>query len=493
MRRGRVQLEPQHYIYSHFQFSVFPNTDFSQAIRGRRVLYCDDAVTLTLPTTKKPICPICLDEVILPRLTACGHLYCWKCLLQFFVLCPAPHKCPVCNAIISPPFTICDIKILPILNVGDSITMKLLKIPKELVTPTIEGEKMVMSPPTSKDKNKQFYHIVVEEDPLAVLARERVRVNMESQKPQDEPCQLYFNMMCEELDTIKRDWQKRLTKVPEEKIELSGWKLYYQDTLGRNIFLLPFNQYMLLETFPIPKEITSTVLEIEEECVGFPAPGKFQNKMFQHFPIGTEVQVIEIDMKKLVTNSIYSKNLSVIRRRENKRQKIVDDEKQREEEERLKEEARIADLKEMNKHYIFKPDDYEERKDEIILEYFPSLPCHLENKENVEEKNVKKVVKKKKQKKNGWEKSEFPPLGALPQKGEKVEKKDKIVEPPKIEMEKVVKIENTKMQKTEKVEKKVQKSQPKIAKKTSRKNKKKVDLELLGTYLEVPPVVTNND
>jgi hypothetical protein len=49
-------------------------------------------------------CPICMeasDQMVAPRITKCGHIYCWPCLNQLFTLYQSDHdwkKCPLCNA-----------------------------------------------------------------------------------------------------------------------------------------------------------------------------------------------------------------------------------------------------------------------------------------------------------------------------------------------------------------------------------------------------------
>ena len=292
-RRKHLKLDPHHYIYSHYQFCIFPETQLSRVIKNEGILYCDDAVELNLYTTEHPTCPICLEEITLPRLTTCGHLYCWKCLMQFFVICPSPHKCPVCNALITNPFTICNIILQPKLQLGDEITMQLMKIPKGYIVPSPYLGETIHSPPSSKHANMKFHHVVIQNDPLSVIAREQLKISLLMKNPEEQEFIQYYMMMKDELVEIKKDWMKRNGKAPIT-INCDEWNFYYQDILGRHIYLLPFNLNMLLECPTKLSTITAKVLQIEEEDIGFSE--RKVHKSYQHIPFGTEIQIVEVDL-----------------------------------------------------------------------------------------------------------------------------------------------------------------------------------------------------
>jgi hypothetical protein len=47
-------------------------------------------------------CPICMENLkvmVTPRITKCGHIYCWPCVLQYlaFEKEKSWKKCPLCN------------------------------------------------------------------------------------------------------------------------------------------------------------------------------------------------------------------------------------------------------------------------------------------------------------------------------------------------------------------------------------------------------------
>ena len=55
-----------------------------------------------LTTNQKTQCPICMEPagfMVAPRISKCGHLFCYACLLQYldFERSQAWKKCPLCN------------------------------------------------------------------------------------------------------------------------------------------------------------------------------------------------------------------------------------------------------------------------------------------------------------------------------------------------------------------------------------------------------------
>lgn len=46
-------------------------------------------------------CPICLHQPVAAKMTRCGHIYCWPCILHFLALSDKPSRpCPICDSAI---------------------------------------------------------------------------------------------------------------------------------------------------------------------------------------------------------------------------------------------------------------------------------------------------------------------------------------------------------------------------------------------------------
>jgi hypothetical protein len=80
--------------------------------------------------THEPVtCPICLYEPVAGKMTKCGHIYCWPCMLHYLSLSDKSwRKCPICYESIYKS----DLKSVRVLRheaeprVGDTITMQLM-------------------------------------------------------------------------------------------------------------------------------------------------------------------------------------------------------------------------------------------------------------------------------------------------------------------------------------------------------------------------------
>lgn len=44
-------------------------------------------------------CPICLHPPVAGKMTRCGHVYCWPCILRYLRYCQETgnYKCPICD------------------------------------------------------------------------------------------------------------------------------------------------------------------------------------------------------------------------------------------------------------------------------------------------------------------------------------------------------------------------------------------------------------
>lgn len=74
-------------------------------------------------------CPICLEAPIAGKITKCGHVYCWSCILHYLSLSEkAWRKCPICyDAIVAEDLKSVVTSYSHAFSKGEKITMKLMK------------------------------------------------------------------------------------------------------------------------------------------------------------------------------------------------------------------------------------------------------------------------------------------------------------------------------------------------------------------------------
>lgn len=80
-------------------------------------------------STEPPTCPICLQYPIAAKMTRCGHIYCWACVLHYLALGEKTwRKCPICyESVHSDDLKSVVCREVKNYKVGDKITLTLMK------------------------------------------------------------------------------------------------------------------------------------------------------------------------------------------------------------------------------------------------------------------------------------------------------------------------------------------------------------------------------
>lgn len=135
--------------FSSCQFVVRAGADYSAHLSDPDTLV-DWALIeqVNLKTSSVPSCPICLDAPRAAKVTRCGHVFCWPCILHYLALSDhATRKCPICNDAIHKDDLKSVVSLLhEQINVGDEIEMTLMRrerhslfaVPAARYSPVIE-------------------------------------------------------------------------------------------------------------------------------------------------------------------------------------------------------------------------------------------------------------------------------------------------------------------------------------------------------------------
>jgi len=95
----RAKYNKEQYLQANCQFVVRSGPDYSAHLSDPDLVVDWDLIEqVVLKTSAKvPSCPICLSPPVAAKITRCGHVYCWTCMLHYLSLSDDEHrKCPIC-------------------------------------------------------------------------------------------------------------------------------------------------------------------------------------------------------------------------------------------------------------------------------------------------------------------------------------------------------------------------------------------------------------
>ncbi|XP_053135927.1 RING finger protein 10 isoform X2 [Hemicordylus capensis] len=132
-RRNRWENKPfskELFLQANCQFVVCDDQDYTVHFTDPDTLVNWDFVEqVRICSHEVPSCPICLYPPTAAKITRCGHIFCWACILHYLSLSEKTwSKCPICYGSIHKK----DLKSVVALEtrqyaIGDTITMQLMQ------------------------------------------------------------------------------------------------------------------------------------------------------------------------------------------------------------------------------------------------------------------------------------------------------------------------------------------------------------------------------
>lgn len=99
-RRKKTYFNKEEYLQAKCQFVVIGCVDdyAVNAIDPDKLVDWEQIHLVYLPSHESPNCPICLYTPVAAKMTRCGHIFCWSCILHYLHLSDkAWRKCPICH------------------------------------------------------------------------------------------------------------------------------------------------------------------------------------------------------------------------------------------------------------------------------------------------------------------------------------------------------------------------------------------------------------
>ncbi|XP_033747889.1 RING finger protein 10-like [Pecten maximus] len=131
--RSRVRslrYNKEQFLQANCQFVVNRKADYTIHNHNPDTLVDWDSVELIrVQSSEKSSCPICLQAPIAAKMTRCGHIYCWACILHYLALGEKTwRKCPICyESIHDKDLRSVESKEVHQYKVGETITLRLMR------------------------------------------------------------------------------------------------------------------------------------------------------------------------------------------------------------------------------------------------------------------------------------------------------------------------------------------------------------------------------
>lgn len=330
---------------------------------------CVEEVKFRQIASTETTCPICLDPPIAAKITRCGHIYCWTCMLHYLSLSDAVcRQCPICFEPVSrDDLRSVQAQSLPEHSVKEEIVMKLMIRKKGCVeVEPYRCESMQLQSDNSSSESKLNQDQDVEHyssqanllivDPLTVISkvtqRERTELMFKIELDREEPEVCFIEQALDLLEKREQQLSQMTRRSSEEnsqesdhmvtpsgqtspptESEPSKSYLFYQSSDGQHIYLNPFSTRILNHEFcsmeSCPLEIRAKILQMD--WVSMNEAWRKRFKYLEHLPLTCEFRLIEIDFDKseLVSRSTYLAFEEEIQARSRERKRRLREERKR--------------------------------------------------------------------------------------------------------------------------------------------------------------------
>ncbi|XP_029161599.1 RING finger protein 10 [Nylanderia fulva] len=216
----RHKYNKEQFIQACCQFVVTASGDYSSHLTNADTLVDWKLIEqIKLHNSENLSCPICLHPPVAGKMTRCGHVYCWSCILRYLRYCQETgnYKCPICDEYLHKN----DLKSVVEItrrtyNLGDTVTLRLMRREKNSLFATpVES---TIHPPTtflsvSKSAANQIYSkllIASVKDIVDIIERERSELELELRNNPD---------MASDIKQALDELLKREDQLPCKNIE----------------------------------------------------------------------------------------------------------------------------------------------------------------------------------------------------------------------------------------------------------------------------------
>ncbi|XP_004379069.1 E3 ubiquitin-protein ligase RNF10 isoform X1 [Trichechus manatus latirostris] len=223
---GHKPFNKELFLQANCQFVVSENQDYTAHFADPDTLVNWDFVEqVRICSHEVPSCPICLYPPTAAKITRCGHIFCWACILHYLSLSEKTwSKCPICYSSVHKK----DLKSVVATEsrqyvVGDTITMQLMKREKGVLVALPKSKWMNVDHPIhlGDEQHSQYSKLLLaskEQVLHRVVLEEKVALEQQLAEEKHTPESCFIEAAIQELKTR----EEALSGLAESRGEVTG-------------------------------------------------------------------------------------------------------------------------------------------------------------------------------------------------------------------------------------------------------------------------------
>ncbi|ELR25084.1 zinc finger, C3HC4 type (RING finger) domain containing protein [Acanthamoeba castellanii str. Neff] len=176
-----VEFKKERFLQANYRFVVNAGGDYVRHLyETDQLVDWDEIEQIVLQTPVPYNCPICLDAPMAPKMTKCGHIYCWSCINRYLGMAQKGwRKCPICfDSVSTKRLKSTSIELVPEYHEGDSIKFTLMRRHKDCTVALPSAHWRPMEALLHHDdRDSNFSRLVLVEDITPILDKEQQDLN----------------------------------------------------------------------------------------------------------------------------------------------------------------------------------------------------------------------------------------------------------------------------------------------------------------------------
>lgn len=352
----KVSYNKEQFLQANCQFVVRSGEDYEACLASPdQLVEWSKIEQIHILSAEEPKCPICLYPPVAAKMTKCGHVYCWPCILHYLALSDKTwRKCPICyDAIHLPDLRSAVSKPFHSYAIGEFVTFQLMRREKVSMAVALASEDATDGPPAStlydpkvgnsiltkllmadsagiisiidREQQELDNQIVVDgmdcpenifvQQALEQVKERREKVSskkisepvtipvVENREPAtelpDQPADVGHPQQDFLIDEDSNFSLSDIDIVPTLQCATSDCFYFYQATDGQPLFLHSLNTRMLQAMYggldKGPLKITGKI--VQKDSCSMSEDLRKRLKYLQHLPVCTQFEVVEVEFE----------------------------------------------------------------------------------------------------------------------------------------------------------------------------------------------------